>query len=109
MFASYDGDMTYKGMHVYKYVSKEESINNNADNECFCPKTEDENGNEVSNCPTSGLVNMMPCVEAPILISYPHFYLADKSLLEYPIGVKPIPEIHGSYAYFEPVNIFFPI
>lgn len=103
MYASFDGEMTYKGMNIYRYVTKEDSINNNIDNECFCPMGEDDNGKEVPNCPSSGLINIMPCVQAPILVSYPHFYLGDKSLLDYPIGLKPNPELHRSYIYFEPV------
>lgn len=93
-------------MKVYKYVTKKESIENSPDNNCFCPVSTDEEGNEFFDCPTSGLINIMPCVQAPILVSYPHFYLGDESLLNYVIGVKPDPELHASFVYFEPVIKF---
>lgn len=91
-------------MHVYKYVSKKESIENSPENECFCPITQDDKGKDIYNCPINGLVNILPCVQAPLLISFPHFLMGDKSLLDYPIGLDPNPEKHASFAYFEPVS-----
>lgn len=104
LYASFDEETTYRGIHVYKYVSKKESIENNEENECFCPVSKDDDGHDIYECPTNGLINIMPCVQAPILVSYPHFYLADRSLLDYVRGIKPDPELHGSFAYFEPVS-----
>jgi hypothetical protein len=34
---------------------------------------------------------------APIMISFPHFYLGDPSLLETVEGLKPDPEKHDGY------------
>lgn len=73
------------------------------ENNCFCPILTDDDGKQHYDCPKSGLINIMPCVKAPILVSYPHFLLADKSLLDYAIGIKPDPELHSTFAYFEPV------
>lgn len=89
--------MTKNNMEVYKYAVTEESLSHNGSNNCFCPEGEE--------CPADGLQNLDSCLRAPILMSHPHFYLADKELLNYPQGLSPRKESHESFLIIEPVCI----
>lgn len=44
--------------------------------------------------------------DAPIFISFPHFYLAGKELQESLDGLKPDPEKHDMYLDVHPVSSF---
>ncbi|XP_021917908.1 scavenger receptor class B member 1-like [Zootermopsis nevadensis] len=63
----------------------------NPENACYChPDTE--------TCPPSGIFNASPCAfGAPVMISFPHFYLGDPSLLQTVEGLKPDPQKHYGY------------
>ncbi|KYM93838.1 Scavenger receptor class B member 1 [Cyphomyrmex costatus] len=76
----------------------------NKQNECFCPKVHDKRV-----CPPSGLFNISACNHGtPLLLSFPHFYGADKSLLEQIDGLNPRKEDHESYVDIHP-RIAIPI
>ncbi|XP_046404198.1 scavenger receptor class B member 1-like [Ischnura elegans] len=60
----------------------------NPRHKCFCDP-------EQSTCPPSGVFNETPCAYgAPIMLSFPHFYSAEKSLLESFEGLNPVKELH---------------
>lgn len=42
--------------------------------------------------------------EAPIYISFPHFFKADPKLLDAVAGLNPVEEIHESYIKIQPVS-----
>ncbi|XP_047513560.1 scavenger receptor class B member 1 [Pieris napi] len=89
---------TYKdGIKVALYTPPEstlESAELNPDNRCYC------DGNQ---CPKRGLQNISPCqYNAPVYLSYPHFYDADPSLLEAVEGLSPDKEKHESYFLIQP-------
>nr|CAD7197427.1 unnamed protein product [Timema douglasi] len=66
------------------------------DNKCFCPGQE-------CQCPPRGLQNISPCqFDAPVYLSFPHFYKADPSLVEAVEGLKPIKEKHETYFKIQP-------
>nr|CAD7410142.1 unnamed protein product [Timema poppensis] len=70
------------------------------DNKCFCPGQE-------CQCPPRGLQNISPCqFDAPVYLSFPHFYKADPSLVEAVEGLKPIKEKHETYFKIQPVSWF---
>lgn len=101
-------DTTLWGIPVRKYVAKPESIQNTEENKCFCPQGKDEQGNDIFKCPINGLFEITPCLKAPILVSYPHFLMADPVLYKYVSGLKPDPKLHTSFAYIEPVSLKIP-
>lgn len=103
LYASYVGETTLKGFAVKKFISTPDSIEDNDQNRCFCPKGKDDNDNDVYKCPPSGLAYITPCLKAPIMISYPHFLMADKNLLKYAKGLNPNIEDHASNGFIEPV------
>lgn len=64
------------------------------DNKCYC---------RGEKCPPRGLQNISPCqYNAPVYLSYPHFYDADPSLLEKIDGLKPDKEKHETYFMIQP-------
>ncbi|GLH06644.1 Protein peste [Gryllus bimaculatus] len=68
----------------------------NPDNQCYCPDGDDE-------CGPDGLQNIAPCqFDAPVYLSYPHFYKSDPALLESVEGLSPDPEKHRSYFNIQP-------
>lgn len=72
-----------------------ETVQKNPDNKCFCPKNE--------YCPPKGLQNISPCqFDAPVYLSFPHFYQADPSLLSQVVGLEPDQKKHESYFKIQP-------
>lgn len=54
---------------------------------CLCRKPD--------RCPVQGTMDMFPCLNVPVLISNPHFYHADPSLLaNVASGLKPEQKKH---------------
>lgn len=47
--------------------------------------------------PPSGVFNSSPCNGAPVMISFPHFYLGDPQLREDILGLSPDPELHETF------------
>ncbi|KAF2901382.1 hypothetical protein ILUMI_04802 [Ignelater luminosus] len=104
IFLSYEKPIVYKGIRAFKYSNKPESLTDNGPDECFCPRVKDDDYEDVPECPKPGLLNVAPCLQAPLLASFPHFYQAHPSLLRYARGLKPEKELHESYIYIEPMT-----
>ncbi|XP_024868655.1 lysosome membrane protein 2-like [Temnothorax curvispinosus] len=90
--------ITY-GMPSLRYKFTPDAYNfSNKQNECFCQKV---HGTRV--CPPTGLFNMSACsFGSPLLSSFPHFYGADKSLLDQIDGLNPRQEDHESFVDLHP-------
>ncbi|XP_075219275.1 epithelial membrane protein isoform X2 [Lycorma delicatula] len=57
-------------------------IEHNPENECFCPSG--------PPCAPHGLFNVSLCqYDSPVMLSFPHFYLADPKLIEAVEGISP--------------------
>ncbi|XP_076643032.1 scavenger receptor class B member 1 [Halictus rubicundus] len=66
------------------------------ENSCFCPK--ESNDNASRRCPPAGMFNVSTCrFGSPLLVSFPHFYAADKSLFDEIDGLTPTREHRESY------------
>ncbi|XP_014467829.1 PREDICTED: scavenger receptor class B member 1-like [Dinoponera quadriceps] len=66
------------------------------ENKCFCPDNS-------ADCPLQGLQDISPCqFNAPIYISFPHFYKADPKLLNSVVGLNPVEKLHSSYMKIQP-------
>ncbi|CAD0206846.1 unnamed protein product [Chrysodeixis includens] len=71
-----------------------ESADINPDNKCYYPG---------EKCPPRGLQNISPCqYNAPVYLSFPHFYDADPALLEPFDGLKPNKKKHETYFMIQP-------
>ncbi|XP_032674774.1 scavenger receptor class B member 1 [Odontomachus brunneus] len=66
------------------------------ENKCFCE-------HDFDTCPPRGLQSISPCqYNAPIYISFPHFYKADPKLLDSVVGLNPVEDLHNSYIKIQP-------
>ena len=71
---------------------------------CFCKNKK----NGIRNCPPYGVFNSSACVfGAPMLSSFPHFYLANKTMLNYVDGLEPKKKLHESYVDLHAVSAIF--
>ncbi|XP_050061505.1 scavenger receptor class B member 1-like isoform X2 [Aphis gossypii] len=89
--------MIHDGLPVYKYIFKNGSLDNGADNpenKCFCRK---------NKCLKPGLIDVTDCYYGfPIALSYPHFYKSDQSLLDAIDGMVPDQKRHETYFLINP-------
>lgn len=95
----YEKDMTIEGMLGHRFSLGERSVDNGTvydENKCY---------NSGEQLP-SGLMNVSICNYGfPMFISYPHFYLADSSVLEAVEGLLPDKNLHQTYMTLEPVSV----
>nr|CAD7461992.1 unnamed protein product [Timema tahoe] len=72
-------------------------VSKNPENDCFCPAG--------PPCAPNGLFNVSLCqYDSPVLISFPHFYLADPKLRDAVEGISPPEkEKHQLYIDVQPV------
>lgn len=55
-------------------------------------------------CSLNGVQNLEPCQNAPVIVSFPHFYLADQVLRDYVAeGLNPKKGNHETFVEIEPV------
>ncbi|XP_044764358.1 scavenger receptor class B member 1-like isoform X2 [Coccinella septempunctata] len=94
----YKGPTNKNGIRADIYSPPEnifETVDVNPDNKCYCA------GNEF--CPPKGLQNISPCqFDAPVYVSFPHFYKADPRLSEPFEGLNPSKEKHETYFKVQP-------
>lgn len=77
--------VTRHGIPGYRFTPSTrvfESVDRNPDNMCYCPAG--------PPCAPNGLFNVSLCqYDSPILLSFPHFYLADQNLRTAVEGISP--------------------
>ncbi|XP_071440719.1 scavenger receptor class B member 1-like isoform X2 [Hetaerina americana] len=85
-----------RGIKGYRFtppINVFADIDSNPDNICFCPSG--------PPCAPNGLFNVSLCqYDSPIMISFPHFYLADPSFREAVEGISP-PEKEKHQLYID--------
>lgn len=94
----------YDGVPAWRYKTPLNVFshpNYNPDNQCYCHI-------ESGVCPPNGIFNGTRCYNAPIFISFPHFYSADETLYSDFEGIKPNASIHQIFADIHP-RLAFPI
>ncbi|CAG9791751.1 unnamed protein product [Diatraea saccharalis] len=105
MFASFVEKTTIFNMTAYHYAISRDVLaakSANPENKCFCKKNWSANHD---GCLLMGVLNLMPCQDAPAIASLPHFYLASEELLEYfGGGINPDKEKHDTYIFLDPVT-----
>ncbi|KAJ3605416.1 hypothetical protein NHX12_027463 [Muraenolepis orangiensis] len=100
IFMEFEKDVTVKGIPAYRFTppravlaSKEE----NPANEGFCvtPK----------QCLGTGLLKVSPCRKgAPVVASFPHFYLGDPKYVNAFEGLNPVREDHQTFLDLNPTT-----
>lgn len=91
------------GIPVWRYKAPLDVFahpDQNPSNQCFCDRA--------SECPPSGVFDVSKCFDAPILLSFPHFFTGNQSLFAHLDGLNPTEELHRSYADIHP-RLAFPI
>ncbi|XP_028176441.1 sensory neuron membrane protein 2 [Ostrinia furnacalis] len=105
LYASLVGKSSIFNMSAYYYEISSDALASksaNPGNKCYCKKNWSANHD---GCLIMGILNLMPCQDAPAIASLPHFYLASEELLEYfDGGISPDKEKHNTYIYLEPVT-----
>lgn len=88
---------SYRGIDTYVFEMKLEE--NVANESCFCRNPD--------KCPIRGTMDLLPCVQAPVTVSHPHFLYADPSLLaNIGSGLVPNEKKHECIFTMEIVNYF---
>lgn len=92
-----------KDVHVFdnlpakRYRSPLDSFSypeNDTEKQCYCLHEE---------CPPNGVFDISVCTHgAPIYVSFPHFYSGERSIIEKYEGIKPVKELHATFADLHP-------
>ncbi|KAM9735347.1 lysosome membrane protein 2c [Menidia menidia] len=100
LYALYEDDVTVRGVPGYRFVPPSEVFANqtvNPANAGFCVPA--------GNCLGSGLLNVSVCKQgAPIIMSSPHFYQADKKFVQDVFGMTPNKELHQTAIDINPMT-----
>uniref|UniRef100_A0AAV2IU76 Lysosome membrane protein 2-like n=1 Tax=Knipowitschia caucasica TaxID=637954 RepID=A0AAV2IU76_KNICA len=100
IYMEFEKDVEVRGIPAYRFTpprsvlaSKEE----NPDNEGFCISPEE--------CLGTGLLRVSPCRKgAPVVASFPHFYLADDKYVKAIEGLSPERSHHQTYLDLNPTT-----
>ncbi|XP_026210641.1 lysosome membrane protein 2-like isoform X2 [Anabas testudineus] len=100
IYMEFEKDVEVKGIPAYRFTpprsvlaSKEE----NPDNEGFCVSPQE--------CLGTGLLKVSPCRKgAPVVASFPHFYLADKKYVAAIEGMSPHRTHHQTFLDLNPTT-----
>ncbi|XP_023349462.1 lysosome membrane protein 2 isoform X2 [Eurytemora carolleeae] len=114
IYLSFYEEHDMDGINTYQFRVKKEVLSfDNPDNACFCPNveecvevTEDKEEWDFSNCThcKNGMLNLMGCQGAPVIISLPHFLDADQDVVDAIQGMNPNPDLHTTFLNIEPLT-----
>lgn len=107
-----NGTVLSNGLEGTEWLGTENTLDSgtiSAYNECFCPRDDKSitsnksSSGHMDKCPKMGVLECKKCRNnAPIYISYPHFYLADDSYRQAVSGLNPQAERHKFSLIVEP-------
>ncbi|XP_058792828.1 sensory neuron membrane protein 1-like isoform X2 [Phymastichus coffea] len=83
----YDQKSKFRGIKTLRYTTDLGTDPDNPLHKCYCKAPDD--------CLKKGVYDAYKCVGAPIVVSNPHFYLADPEYLTMVDGLKPDKELHA--------------
>ncbi|KAF4077038.1 hypothetical protein AMELA_G00203540 [Ameiurus melas] len=96
----FEKEVVVKGIPAYRYTPPRAVLasgKNNPENEGFCL--------EKDKCLDDGVLNVAVCRKgAPVIVSFPHFYLADKKYVEAIEGISPVHEHHQTFLDLNPTT-----
>uniref|UniRef100_A0A8C6W3H6 Scavenger receptor class B, member 2 n=1 Tax=Nannospalax galili TaxID=1026970 RepID=A0A8C6W3H6_NANGA len=86
-----------EGLPAFRYKVPAEILANTSENAGFCLPE--------GNCLGSGVLNVSICKNgAPIIMSFPHFYLADQKFISAVKGMHPNKEDHETFVDINPLT-----
>uniref|UniRef100_A0A8B9JYQ8 Uncharacterized protein n=1 Tax=Astyanax mexicanus TaxID=7994 RepID=A0A8B9JYQ8_ASTMX len=96
----FEKEVKVKGIPAYRYTPPRAVLasgKNNPENEGFCL--------DPANCLDDGVLNVAVCRKgAPVIVSFPHFYLGDKKYADAIDGLSPVHEHHQTYLDLNPTT-----
>lgn len=123
MTLKYSEDVDVAGTTALRFTLQQESVNvNRTDNFCACKElaekwdtdcyktTQDSAELDITDCGVTschdGLKDVSGCMLSPVIMSAPHFHLAENQLNNFDpaSGLTPDPSLHGTYLDIEPVT-----
>ncbi|KAB5549199.1 hypothetical protein PHYPO_G00064640 [Pangasianodon hypophthalmus] len=100
IYMLFEKEVVVKGIPAYRYTPPRAVLasgKNNPENEGFCL--------EKDKCLDDGVLNVAVCRKgAPVIVSFPHFYLADKKYVDAIEGVSPVHEHHQTFLDLNPTT-----
>nr|AXU25116.1 sensory neuron membrane protein 1-1 [Cyrtorhinus lividipennis] len=94
--AKFRHKVTFKGIPGNHYTADLGDMSANEDEKCYCPTP--------TTCLKKGAFDITKCAGAPIVLTLPHYYLADPSYLDEVEGLHPDEEKHQIFLNFEPIT-----
>ncbi|XP_073532250.1 scavenger receptor class B member 1 isoform X1 [Phyllobates terribilis] len=92
----YEKEESFRGIPTYRYTAPDYLFANGTDyppNEGFCP------------CLASGVMNVSSCrFNAPLFMSFPHFYNADPGFADAVSGLHPSEKLHSLFLDLHPLT-----
>lgn len=96
---SRDRSSSMMGVPSVVFLGKEDTFSNATT--CYCVTD--------TSCPATGVRDLSTCRNAPIMMSWPHFFLADPSYRETIVGMNPDPEKHQFFMELADVSIHYTV
>ncbi|XP_046467566.1 sensory neuron membrane protein 2 isoform X1 [Neodiprion pinetum] len=97
---------SFSGIESYKYEVGKDMLSSpltNPENQCFClSRTQGIRGTD--GCLLDGAMELWDCQGAPVVLSHPHFYLADESYQNGVDGLSPNRSLHEIFLELEPIT-----
>ncbi|KAG8231724.1 hypothetical protein J437_LFUL013188 [Ladona fulva] len=103
LYATYSGEGNYKDIDSLIFTAKEYMLGDvtvNPDNNCYCP--------EKNACLFKGSLDLTACQGAPVILTFPHFFMASESYQKNINGVSPDRKLHETFLELEP-NTGYPL
>ncbi|KAI5612874.1 lysosome membrane protein 2, partial [Silurus asotus] len=96
----FEKEVEVKGIQAYRYTPPRAVLasgKNNPENEGFCL--------EKGKCLDDGVLNVAVCRKGvPVIVSFPHFYLADNKYVNAIEGISPVHEHHQTFLDLNPTT-----
>ena len=98
IYFEYKEETIIRQLEMYRYGMPLSLLANSKENECYCT--------DKFTC-RNQMADLAPCKKgAPMILSYPHFYLANQEDIDSIDGLNPNKELHETYIDIEPTSGF---
>ncbi|XP_058792640.1 sensory neuron membrane protein 1-like [Phymastichus coffea] len=93
----YESKIKFSGMKLLRFTTTMGTdMETNQRDQCFCIAPD--------RCLKNGVFELFRCLNTPLILSNPHFYLADPYYANSVRGVKPIKEKHETFIDVDPLT-----
>lgn len=100
IYMQFEKEVSVRGIPAYRFTPPRDVLanaTNNPDNEGFCL--------DKNNCLDDGVLHVGVCRKgAPVVVSFPHFYLGAQKYIDAIEGISPVHEEHQTYLDLNPTT-----